>query len=90
MCELCRLTQERKIITKKYYEDARFMMVDCKTCHTPMLVAKQHTAEVEESDGVMAYHLFYKHAGRVDISKWYVDYEMRTIPDHWHAHLRRR
>jgi len=89
VCELCGLVNDRKIATKKYYEDANFMMVDCKTCRVPMLVSKKHFATIDEADMAMAYHLFYKHAERISISGWFVDYKMRTIPEHWHAHLRR-
>jgi len=88
-CELCKLVNQRNIVTVKHYEDSQFIMVDCKTCHTPMLVSKHHAADIDDIDKEMAYHLFYKHAQRVDISKWYVDYEMRSIKDHWHCHLRR-
>ena len=90
MCELCKLIIDRNVITKKYYEDANFMMVDCRSCHTPMLVYKKHVVEIDEADRAMAYHLFYKHAERIDMSGWYVNYEMRTIKDHWHCHLRRK
>ena len=89
MCELCKLVKDRIVVTVKYYEDANFVMVDCKTCHVPMLVSKQHKADIDSVDAAMAHHLFYKHAKRVDMSKWYVDYKIRTIKDHWHCHLRR-
>ena len=89
MCELCKLVKERNIITTKYYEDAQFIMVDCKTCHTPMLVFKEHVANIDEASRAIAYHLFYKHAKRMDMSQWYVDYKMRAIKIHWHCHLRR-
>lgn len=89
-CELCDLVFNRNIITRKYYEDANFMMVDCSFCGTPMLVYKTHQAEIDEVDKQMAYHLFYKHAKRVQPSQWYVDFEMRKIKTHWHAHLRKK
>ena len=89
MCELCTLVEDRVYVTKKYFEDATFVMVDCKVCYTPMLVYKKHQTEIDEADKAMAYHIFYKHSQRIDMSKWYVDYKMRKIPDHWHCHLRR-
>jgi hypothetical protein len=55
-----------------------------------MLVYKQHVKDIEEVDRAMAYHLFYKHAERISIGKWYVDYDMKSIKDHWHCHLRRK
>ena len=80
MCKLCQLVEDRKFITKKYYEDAYFMIIDCRTCKTPMLVSKEHVGDVDEANKTMAYHLFYKNTSRIDMSKWYVDYKMKTNP----------
>lgn len=93
-CELCDLIENRNIITEKYYEDAKFMMVDCKSCGVPMLVSKNHGVDVDQTDIDMAYALFWRalkeKKADFSMSKWWVDKGMRKIPGHWHVHLRRR
>jgi len=41
-CELCRIYENREIHTKIYYEDQDWIILDCKTCHIPMIVYKEH------------------------------------------------
>lgn len=82
-CELC----EAKPITRRYHEDAISWIADCKQCQVPMVVYREH--------GVMPPpgHLEHmienlKLCGRPRRGGHYVDSERRTIPSHWHAHLR--
>lgn len=49
-CPLCRLTQDREILTRVVYEDDLIMVVDCQTCRVPMAVLKAHRASFSESE----------------------------------------
>lgn len=41
-CELCRIYENREIRTELYYENSNFIIVDCLTCHVPLVVVKHH------------------------------------------------
>jgi hypothetical protein len=82
-CELC----EAKPITRRYHEDGICWVADCKQCGVPMVVYRAH--------GVMPPKQHFEHmigllqlCGRPSRDGYYVDLERRTIPEHWHAHLR--
>jgi hypothetical protein len=85
-CELC----EAKPITRRYHEDAICWVADCKSCGpVPMVVYKEH--------GVMPPPVHLQHmvevlrlCGRPRRGGYVVDSERRSIPDHFHAHLRPR
>jgi len=77
-CPLCEL----KIITRLYYEDPMFVIIDCATCKVPMVVFRPHrepTKEEQEKMVTKAKELF---PDRVP------DFRRRSIPDHWHMHMR--
>lgn len=92
-CDLCNLIAGN-VITKKYYENDNWIIVDCKSCKVPMLVSKVHTSythltliDLEE--------LFRGYKGDkwfipVNHSDYYVDCRMRKIPEHFHCHYRKR
>ena len=83
-CELC----EAARFTHWYVDDATCWIADCEACLVPMVVWKPHG--VEPSAAEVAHML--DQLARVgqerfgdDVS---IDTDMRTIPDHWHAHAR--
>jgi len=82
-CALCRIYgSEREISTKLYYEDKTCIVVDCKTCHTPMFVLKRHATVPTHEDRLhmvtLADKLF---------PKSYKRFTMRLIKDHFHFHV---
>lgn len=81
MCPLC----ERKLITKLYYEDGDLWVVDCKTCGVPMVVMKGHSTFIADEDYSYMMHKIQEIFGETG---YIVDSEMRTIPEHYHVHLR--
>jgi len=89
-CPLCEVAQGKNIITRVYYNDEEWVMLDCKVCFVPMLIYKHHVLEIEEVDKDMAYNLFFKYAQRANPAEWYVDYNIKTVKNHWHCHLRRK
>jgi len=82
-CLLC--TAER--ITHWYYEDEQCWVADCTICSTPMVVWKSHGLPDEPTREVLLGRL-----GAVADTEypegWWLDGEMRKIPDHFHAHAR--
>jgi hypothetical protein len=85
-CDLC----EAAKMTPWYYEDDVCWIAECEICDVPMVVWKVHDplpapeikAEMHQRLAlVVATHFSYEH---------YVDDNMRNIPDHYHAHARRR
>ena len=80
-CDLCK----RELCTKFYYEDDNFWIVDCKTCNIPMIVLKAHrnfaTEDEELEMKTIVRQIFHEY-------DYYIDNNMRAIPDHMHWHLR--
>lgn len=83
-CELCKLVRGN-IITKCYYNEEDFLIVDCKTCgpNVPMLVVKKHTMQppIDLIDRMIikAKELF---GENILIRK-----NQRQIKDHLHYHV---
>ena len=87
-CELCEL----KIKTTVYLENEHFIILDCKDCKVPMIVWKEHTMNIPESDESIMYAMLYDTACMFyeswDGKDFYIEKTQRKIPDHlhWHAH----
>lgn len=85
-CDLC----EAAPITPRLYEDELCWVAECESCFVPMVVWNAHDPNPpEEVRAVMISRL----TQVVDLHygfEFYVDDHMRTIPDHYHAHARRR
>lgn len=41
-CPLCRLTQDREVLTPVHFETPSIIIVDCLVCRVPMAVLKSH------------------------------------------------
>jgi hypothetical protein len=85
-CELCEAAQ----ITPWFYEDEMCWIAECEQCAVPMVVWRSHdpappddvrTVLVARLAEVVAQHYGYD---------FYVDDNMRSIPNHYHAHARPR
>lgn len=46
ICPLCRLWKDREIKTHVWYEDDKYIVVDCETCKIPMIVLKDHIENI--------------------------------------------
>jgi len=89
-CELCKLINGN-IITKKYYSNLLITIVDCKTCHTPMVVLNRHSLgpnkiELEK----MIAKAIEIGDGMFGEGKYVIDKGQRCIKDHLHWHIRRK
>lgn len=84
-CDLC----EAARITPWFHEDDVCWIAECELCATPMVVWRHHGTEPPEDD--LAH--MHEQLGRVAeelLGPFYVDDNMRNIPDHFHAHARPR
>jgi hypothetical protein len=80
-------------MTQWYFEDDVCWIAECEFCSVPMVVWKSHDAS--PPDDVKA-DLHQKLSAVVDehfdwsARGFYIDDNMRNIPDHYHAHARPR
>jgi len=77
-CPLCRL----KKITEWYESTDEYVICDCKKCKVPMLVWRSHTFPSKEKQKELeeiAMKMFPKRT---------IDSRRRTIPDHYHFHIK--
>jgi tryptophan synthase alpha chain len=87
-CDLC--AAER--LTHWYHEDELCWVAECEICGVPMVVWRSHGMPGPGDEAAMLARL---RAVATDVlgvegEKWYVDGFRRNIPDHWHAHARRK
>lgn len=84
-CELC----EAARFTHWYHEDEICWVADCEICLVPMVVWSGH-GTAPPPDDLAHMHAILTDAGngRFGDGNWFLDGEMRQIPDHFHAHAR--
>ena len=87
-CDLCKLVQGN-VVTRKYYEDNKWIIVDCKTCNIPMIVYKEHIMIPKIQHRWQVEELFKQHVN-VNHAVFFIDERMKCIPDHYHCHYRRK
>ena len=88
-CDLCLL----KVRTNVYLDNEYFIILDCKSCHVPMIVWKDHTMDVPEPDEQVM-EAFLIECGRqfYGDKPFFIDKNQRDILDHihWHARLKEK
>ena len=84
-CDLCLLKRRINV----YLDNEYFIIMDCDSCHVPMVVWKDHTMYVPEPDEQVmeaflteAANMFYE--GK----SYFIDKNQRKIFDHIHWHAR--
>ena len=85
-CELC----EAARLTDWYYEDEVCWIAECEACFVPMVVWKRHDPNPPEEIRVVLFDCLSSVARRVLANEFWIDDRLRSIPDHFHAHARRR
>lgn len=89
-CELCKLV-DGNIVTKKYYSNFLITVVDCKTCHTPIVVLNRHSlnpTNVELAEMITkAVEIGEEMFGK---ENYVADRKQRCIKDHLHWHIRKK
>ena len=86
-CELC----EAARITPWYHEDDVCWVAECESCFTPVVVWRGHgAAPPDDAVDHMIGALEKVATEMYGPDRFYIDRIMRQIPDHFHAHARRR
>lgn len=80
-CPLCDLHP----LTRLYYMDAEFTVLECRTCHIPMIVYNTHTMKIPLEEFSHIYIIVDSLFG----SDMTLRLNQRSIHDHWHAHILR-
>jgi len=80
-CPLCKAEK----ITEWFYDSSLFWIANCATCQVPMVVLKEHRADVERW---IIDEMIQVSKSIFDIDKFDIDFEMRQIKGHFHFHLR--
>jgi hypothetical protein len=92
VCDLCLLKRK----TNVYIDNEYFIIMDCDSCHVPMVVWKEHTMDVPEPDEqimeaflIETANMFYE---SWDGKTFFIDKNQREIFDHlhWHARLKEK
>jgi hypothetical protein len=83
-CELC----EASHITPWFYEDERCWVAECEQCWVPMVVWKHHDPVPSADERAAMLQVLAEVVKREYDYEHYVDENMRTIPQHYHAHAR--
>lgn len=84
-CDLCEAAQ----YTHWYAEDEICWVADCEICSVPMVVWKTHGIDPPAEDRAhMMEQLRLAGETRFGDEAFFVDDNMRQIPDHYHAHAR--
>ena len=86
-CQLCQ--DPLPVIVKFYKETDKWIILDCMTCHVPMIVWKEHTMRItraiREDITEALIEVADKHFGKY---KYYIDKEQRSVFNHLHWHAR--
>lgn len=85
-CELCQAAR----FTEWFYEDEECWVAECESCDVPMIVWKSHEARPSDDVVQRLHERLIAVVGEFFVDDVYVDDDMRTIPDHYHAHARAR
>lgn len=85
-CDLC----EAARLTEWFYEDDHCWIAECEACFVPMVVWKVHDVAPPEELRQMLHRRLLDVVTRLFDYEPYIDDNMRNVPDHYHAHARRR
>lgn len=86
VCELC----AAQPITTRWYEDDLCWVAACDSCDVPMVVWNVHDPDPPGDLREVMLARLRSVADRHGPVGYWIDERLRTIPDHYHAHARRR
>ncbi len=86
-CDLCEALE----ITTWYFSDEFCFVAECESCGVPMVVLREHRVDVSDAER----EVLFGHLGRIAVTffhgqEFFIDGLRRQIPDHFHAHARKR
>jgi hypothetical protein len=85
-CELCEASQ----FTEWYHHDDLCWIADCDSCGVPMVVWRVHDPSPPEAVRTRLHELLSAVVAARSEAPFWIDDRLRSIPDHYHAHARRR
>lgn len=83
-CELC----EAARMSEWFYEDDECWIAECESCAVPMVVWRTHDADPPEDVKQRLHEKLERVVETHFDFEMRIDNNMRTIPDHYHAHAR--
>ena len=89
VCDLCLLKRKSNV----YIDNEYFIIMDCDSCHVPMIVWKEHTMDVPDPDEQIMEAFLTEVANRFYEGKsYFIDKNQRAVLDHihWHARLKEK
>ena len=85
VCDLCLLKRR----TNVYIDNEYFIILDCDSCHVPMIVWKEHTMDVPDPDKQMMEVFLIEVSNQFYEGKsYFIDKKQRAVLDHMHWHAR--
>ena len=85
-CELCSASR----LTTWWFEDDLCWVAECDSCGVPMVVWKSHDPDPPVEVKTALWERLSEVADLHGPQRYWIDDRLRTIPDHYHAHARRR
>jgi hypothetical protein len=86
-CELCAASR----FTPWFHEDETCWIAECESCAVPLVVWREHGVEPPPAEVAhMLGELERVAATQFGDGQYWIDRLMRQIPDHFHAHARRK
>lgn len=77
-------------MTTWWFEDDVCWVAECESCSVPMVVWKLHDPNPSSEVTAMMLDRLRTVADEHGPENYWIDDTLRTIPDHYHAHARRR
>jgi hypothetical protein len=71
-----------------FYEDDECWIAECESCSVPMVVWREHNAFPSEDVKARLHERLSEIVAEFFTFEMRIDDDMRTIPDHYHAHAR--
>jgi hypothetical protein len=83
-CELCDAAR----MSEWFYEDDECWIAECESCAVPMVVWREHISNPSDEVKIRLHEKLEKVVEEFFDFEMRIDNNMRTIPDHYHAHAR--
>lgn len=85
-CELCEATP----FTEWFHSDELCWIAECDSCGVPMVVWRVHDHDPSPTIRAELHERLSRVAQQQGVGSFWIDDRLRSIPDHYHAHARRR
>ena len=85
-CELCEATP----FTEWFHSDELCWIAECDSCCVPMVVWRTHDPTPPPEIRTLLHDRLTEVMDARDAGPFWIDDTLRSIPDHYHAHARRR